>query len=790
MATHSGSKKTPMMIQWEELKSQAGDFLLFFRLGDFYELFEKDAEIAAPAMGVTLTSRNSKSDDATPLCGVPVANFELYLSKLLDQGFAVALAEQVEEARPGQKGLVRREIVQFFTPGIRFLSSDQRPHYVALAAKKDQGWVCAAADVATGHVVFEKSDRPEGLQELVDRLPIEDLRSPFGSRLPANCPFERSAHLSSFSEAKDHLFEGLGVSDLKDTPTQSELEIQVMGSLFRLIQDAHPGRKLRYLKPLSEGHSIWVSAPTRKNLNLFEPADNSLFSKLDETKTAMGRRQLKHWLSHPVGDAQTLAHRQGRVQFFKAGSAMRLSFRKHLQGVRDVHRILRHPRSAKLLLQLERTLSNGLLAAETLENFPGEIESFQSCSIELEALRNLLSQSLQWSDQADRGWIQEGVSPQLDELRRLESQAGKLLSDLELSLRSKFKIPSLKIKFHQVFGYVAEVTATQRSKLPAELPITQSLASSVRFKTDAIQELEQKILSLRTRMKEAESSELEKLFARLEDHRSALLDWADHLSQLDAYQALAEVSQREGWSQPITLDRHSPARLKLEEARHPLVLENFVPLSFSLVESERVMLLTGPNMAGKSTVLRLAALCALLHQIGSDVPARRAELSLFDRILCRMGAQDDTLQGRSTFFVEMLEVASMLQGSTDRSLLLFDEIGRGTSTFDGMSLAWAITEHVHELGCLSAIATHYLELSKLESSLSGLRNYHLGVEEVGKSLVFTRKLKAGPASQSYGIQVARLAQIDERILDRAEQKLREFEKKRTRSTPLFEMQLP
>jgi len=785
--TKTGSKQTPMMQQWEALKAQAGDNLLFFRLGDFFELFGEDAIQAAPIMGVTLTSRNTKSShgNSQALCGVPIGNFEPYLHKLLDAGRAVALAEQTEEAGPG-KNLVRREIVQYFTPGIRLLHQDERAHYCAVVTGRENCWVLAAADVATGHVVLERGNNLEVLEDIIERLPIEDLRIPQGENFNLVRVYEKPCQFLSDAKARQLVMEDLGIVDWQDSPCQSHLETQCLGSLFSVLHKAHPGTRLSFVKPQLEKDSLWISSSTSRNLHLFEPQKQSLFDFLNQTKTALGRRELKNMLAHPSTRLEIISARQRLVRSFKTQNAKRRDFRQRLSQVQDIQRLLRKKPSPRGLWQLSKSLSAGLEAAHLISGEEEIILQFQKTSLQLGALYNRLDQSLQWSELPETGWIQEGVSAELDELRHLQLNASKFLADLEEKLRAETKVSSLKIKFHQVFGYVAEVTSLHKSKIPETAKHIQTLANSERFKTLELEELEKQILSLKTRISEAEKAEYQKLYQAVDEHQKLLQDWGGWVAKLDCFQALAEVSERYCWNTPITQVSEDKI-LDLEEASHPLSLENFVPLNFSLSSDElQVILLTGPNMAGKSTILRVAALIALLHQIGSDVPARRAVLSIVDRIMCRMGAQDDMTHGKSTFFVEMKEVATMLQGATAASLLLFDEVGRGTSTYDGMSLAWAITEAVHDLGSLSIVATHYLELAQLEKSLLHLKNFHVGVKEIEGQLVFTRKLMKGPASQSYGIQVARLAKIPEEILERAENKLKEFEKKRTKPPPLFD----
>jgi DNA mismatch repair protein MutS len=779
---------TPMMRQWSELKAQAGNALLFFRLGDFYELFEDDAIRGAPILQVVLTSRGTRgaNPNASPLCGVPIGNIDLYLSRALDHGLKVALAEQTEEPQPG-KMLVRREIVQWFTPGIRLLKNEERSHYAAVVAGQLQNWSLAAADVGTGHLVLESGTSLESLQDLIERLPIEDLRAADLDMFNARVKFRESISLLSGSNAEETIQKALGLSHFSDSPTKTKLETQVLATLLQVLKDAHPKDSLRFVRPRSQPEHVWMSAATRRNLYLMEPQDKSLFDFLDKTQTAVGRRELKQILSSPTRDAEALRSRQNLLAYFRSNSQLRRIFRSRISGIHDLYRLLRKRRGPLELYQIANALSLGVASALTLQNEHPDIEAFRERSHSLSSLAEELERSLQVSEDSEIGWIKPRVSPTLDELRDLKQNSQKLLADLEDRLRGETRVNSLKIKFHQVFGYVAEVTALHKDKIPSSARRIQTLANSERFKTTELEQLEEKILSLDGRIREAERAEISRLYLIVEASEQMILDWADHLAHLDCFQALAEISELYHWCRPETLVEGSP-RLEIKDGTHPLSLGTFVPLDVKLSADEtQVMLLTGPNMSGKSTVLRLAATIALLHQIGSDVPATAARLSLFDRIVCRMGAQDDLNAGQSTFFVEMREVATMLHGATAKSLLLFDEIGRGTSTFDGMSLAWAITEEVHNIGSLCFMATHYLELSELQKTLARLKSFHLGVQEIEGRLIFTRTLLDGPASRSYGIQVARLAEVSPSILCRAEEKLRELERKRAKTVPIFEL---
>ena len=783
----SSAKSTPMMNQWRDLKALAGDSLLFFRLGDFYELFETDAVVAAPVMGVTLTSRNSKApeNERQPLCGVPFGNFEIYLTKLLNAGFSVALAEQTEEPKPG-KSIVRREIVQWFTPGMRLLENDDQPHYIAVLSGSEKRWVVAAADVATGHSLVERGEGIESLQDFLERWSVEDFRKPAHSELEVRVKFKRDYRTPNERRARELILNLFGLASLEDLDVDGTLEFEALGGLAQIILDAHLIRKPRLQRPNQSPHQVSMNASTRRHLHLFEPKEKSLFNYLDECRTAVGRRLLRARLSSPTSELSEIQRRQSLIASLKQSGVQRRSIRSALGTVLDIERLLRKQRSPLTLWNLVKSL-RAIVDVAPLFPESNESKALLTKCHDLKGFMKDLESKLQWSTDSEQGWILKGVSCELDDLRALKANANDHLAQLEESMRKNLSISTLKLKMHQVFGLVADVTSQHREKIPASARIIQTLANAQRFKTPELESLERDLLSVESRVISLERVILEELFQKVSTEENLIQESILLLAELDWAQSMAEISERNSWSTPKC--ESSMKLLDLQEARHPLIGEDFVPLSFRLHETDlRVLLLTGPNMAGKSTVMRLAALCALLHQIGSDVPASQARLSLFDRIGCRMGAGDDLGEGKSTFFMEVREVASLLQGANEKSLLLFDEIGRGTSTYDGMSLAWAITEYLHEKKSLAIVATHYLEMAPLEAKLSALKNYHLGVEERNGRLLFTRQLVYGPASRSYGIQVARLADLPESILERAQEKLKEFETKtaKKQKLPLFE----
>jgi DNA mismatch repair protein MutS len=768
-----------MMRQWRDLRALAGDSLLFFRLGDFYELFEEDALVAAPLMGVALTSRNSKGKDAPALCGVPVAHLEMYLNRLLNAGKSVALAEQTELPQPG-KNLVRREIVQWFTPGIRWFdhatgeARESETPMLACVSGTARSWAVAAADVSSGHCVVETGSDLDALADFCENWGVQDLRATPEISRELRVGFTRPRLEIPAARHQETILKALSLHDWQDCSVLKPLEQSALASLIQVLAEAHPKRSIRLHPPGQEAHRVWMNAATRRHLHLFEPRENSVLSFLDHCQTARGRRLLRERLLSPTNDLEEILRRRRLVNIFKEKSLGRKRFREELKAILDLDRLFRRSRGAPHLWSIQQSLRAASLAVDALPDADLQETAHPLRSAWLPFL-DLLESKIQKSESTDQGWVRDGVLHELDELRDLKRNTQSHIEKTETRLREQFGISTLKLKLHQVFGLVAEVSALHQSKIAgqADLRLIQTLAHAHRFKTPELESLEKDLLSAETRILQLEQSVIEECFEKLEEYKSAIEKFLSQIAELDVSQALAEVSLRYRWS---TAKISNSPQCRLVNAVHPLVKEDFVPLSFSLdSQGCRVMLLTGPNMAGKSTVMRVAALCALLNQVGSDVPAESAELSLFNRIGCRMGSGDDLISGKSTFYLEVRELSSLVRGADGRSLLLLDEIGRGTSTYDGMSLAWAITEHIHQSHCLAIVATHYLELAELANSCSQLENYHLGVEEKAGQLLFTRALRPGAASRSYGLQVAKLAELPAEILESAQKKLEELE---------------
>jgi DNA mismatch repair protein MutS len=776
---------TPMMRQWSALKAQAGDDLLFFRLGDFYELFDTDAQTAAPVMGVVLTSRNQKSPDAVALCGVPLHQFENYVGRLLDRGFGVAVAEQVEEPQAG-KTLVRREIVQRLSPGIRFLANEDRNFSVAALSGTATDWTCVVADVNTGQVRAKESSSLEDLDQFLKMHHVADLRLiDWNEKESLSVPYQRNLRAVDSSQIDCLIQKSMRLRDREDFPVQSARGRLVAASLLQLLADFHPAESLSFFVQSLDPQSLATTAATRRNLHLFEPAGRSLFDFINRTLTAMGRRELLRWLQEPTQNQSLIRDRQKLVHFFKTQTFHRQKMRERLREILDLHRLIRKERGPQPLIKLRATLRASLQCLQLITEPSPLLNITDEMNQRLLELVIYLEKTLCESEKSDLGWIHSGVDPTIDELRDLQKNSDRLLIELEQQTKEAWGVPSLKVKFHQSLGYVFECSLTHREKIPPAMKIVQNLTQTLRIQSPELKQLEEKVLSVESRLIQAEQEIIRQTYARVFELRDSILLTADLVGRIDALQSLAEISSEEKWTTP-QITTESSASLKLQQAKHPLIPQ-CVPLSLELSsDSQQVMLITGPNMSGKSSVLRLASLCAYLHQIGSDVPAQAMSSILFDRIMCRMGAQDDLASGQSTFFVEMNEVAHMLQGATEKSFLVLDEIGRGTSTFDGMSLAWAISEEIHESKMLALFATHYLELAELERKCPRLKPYHLGVEEKDGRLAFSRRLIPGPASRSYGIQVARLAHVPERVLERASQKLHELEKSSTKGLPLFE----
>jgi DNA mismatch repair protein MutS len=807
----SATEDTPLMKQWRDAKSRHRDALVFFRVGDFYELFNQDAEEGARLLGLTLTSRNNGAAARVPLAGIPVKALDEYLARLVKAGRRVAICEQVEDPAEA-KGIVRREVVETVTPGTVLhdaLLRDRRNNFLAAVVRaQEAGWALASLDLSTGEftvqpvpagTVGDELGRLEPSELLLPRSLQDD---PALTELPAP-----SAGGPARTVRDDWVFDReLGREELQRRyavraldgfgfgPDDGEL-IRAAGALVTYVQEIRPGG-VDHLQPPRihrPGAAMVLDEMTRRNLELVEPlrtgvgsGEGTLLSVVDRAVTAMGGRLLRRWVLTPLVEPEAIWRRQEAVEELVEDQPTRRRLRDALSRVSDLERLAGKMGTARGAPRDLRSLARSLEQLPSVREASGEVgatllrELLEELDLLPEVL-DLLARAMADDPPAtlaEGGVIREGFDAELDELRGLRDGAVDFIASLQTRERERTGIGSLKVGFNKVFGYYLEVTRANLDKVPDDYVRKQTLANGERYFTPELKEWEEKVFGAEDQMAQVESRLFGQVREQVAKEVARLQETARRVATLDVLAALAELAEDHRYVKP---DVHTGFELEIEQGRHPVVetmmpREEFIPNDVTLSDEGFIVVLTGPNMAGKSTVLRQVGLIQLLAQMGSFVPADRARLPVVDRLFTRVGASDNLARGESTFMVEMHETAAILHGATDRSLVLLDEIGRGTSTYDGVSIAWAVTEHLHEeVGAKTIFATHYHELTQLGDLLPGVMNLNVAVREVGEDIVFLRRLEAGGADRSYGIQVARLAGVPREVIERAGELLVELE---------------
>ena len=793
----SAASETPLMQQYREIKNRHRNAILFFRMGEFYEMFYDDAETASRVLGLTLTSRNNGGASDVPLAGVPVKAAGEYVRRLVQQGFRVAICEQVEDPRVA-KGVVRREVIETVTPGVAFsdeLLDGARNNFVCAVCEgrgREEVVGVGAADVSTGEVRLITVVADE-LDALLARLAPREILVPPASRFPL--PASRVNALVTEREtwefdeplAREDLARQYGVLSLDGLGISGDdaLAIRAAGALLRYLRELQPSGLRQLARPSVErpGGVMPLDEMTRRNLELVESlrggAEGTLLSVLDRTATPMGARLLRHWVLAPLTDRGAIEARHGAVDAFTAAAIARSELRDALDGVRDIERLGAKAAAGRSMPRELRALGDSLSAlpavARALEGLgaDGRIGEIQRGWDDGRDLAREITKALVERPPlaiGDEPTIATGVDAGLDELRELRDGGKDAIARIQSDERTRTGITSLKVGFNKVFGYYIEVTNSNLHLVPPDYQRRQTITSGERFVTPGLKAYEERVLSAAERIETRERELFERLRARAGDEIARLQAIARVIAELDVLGTLAEVAAREGYVRPTLTDDYD---LDIVAGRHPVVermmpRDKFIPNDLRLTHDARIIILTGPNMAGKSTVLRQIGLIALMAQIGSFVPASAARIGVVDRIFTRVGASDNLVRGQSTFMVEMSETSAILHTATARSLVLLDEIGRGTATYDGVSIAWAVTEHLHErVGCKTVFATHYHELTQLEDDLVALRNYNVAVREVGDQILFLHRLQPGGADRSYGIEVGRLAGLPASVIDRA-----------------------
>ncbi len=793
---------TPMMQQYREAKERHPGMLLLFRMGDFYETFHEDAEVAARVLGLTLTSR----DKTIPMAGFPHHSLDHHLHKLLHAGHRVAICDQMEDAALA-KGLVRREVTRVVTPGTVTedeLLDPQRANYLAALAPDGARVGLAWVDLSTGQ--FQAADVADtGLADDLARLaPAECLHAErtaarLADPLRAACPgmalTARPDWTFEAASARAALFTHFGVRTLAGFGFEDEQPcLWAAGALLLYLQETLKAglAHLHRLRPYRQTRHLVLDEVTRRSLELTRTLREgeragSLLSVIDRTVTPMGARLLQEWILTPLAERRPIEERQDAVAELLAEHALRGDLRDVLGAATDLPRLTARVSTGRAT---PRDLAGVARTLRLLPRIKAKVTARQAGLLrDLEARLDLCPDLREGLDAAlvddppisprEGGLIKDGYNPELDELRATTRDGKDWIAHFQADEIRKTGIPSLKVGFNQVFGYYIEVTHSHAGKIPADYTRKQTLKNAERYITPELKAQEEKVLTAQDKIYQREHDLFLALRGQVAAQTRRLLQTAEVLATLDVLASLAELAAARRYCRP---DLDDKPVLHVSDGRHPVLDQTlppgtFVPNDVALgPDSGLLWLITGPNMAGKSIFIRQAALLTLLAQMGSFIPARAARIGLVDRIFTRVGASDELSRGQSTFMVEMTEAANILNNATGRSLVILDEIGRGTSTYDGVSLAWAITEYLHDhLGCRALFATHYHELAQLAEQLPGLRNYNVLVRECREEIVFLHKIAPGSADKSYGIHVARLAGVPDEVLTRARQVLGELE---------------
>ncbi|MES3039064.1 MAG: DNA mismatch repair protein MutS [Bdellovibrionota bacterium] len=763
---------TPLLKQYWEIKSLHPDKVLFFRMGDFYELFFDDAVKAAPLLGITLTQRNKKSQEETPMCGVPHHSVSGHINNLLKLGHKVALCDQIEDPKLA-KGIVKRAVTRVLTPGMVYdleTLDGERPNYL-MAYDEDS---ISYMDTSTGESFFFRRENSSDLKRWMNLLPVAEIIAD---------PEQHDDLAKSIQDGQViSLHQLKSENGLKSWEDRLNVARPSQQRILSYVHELSQEQILPIVKPFEErewAQTLSLSPTVIRQLEFFETylgeTEGSLFNSINCTKTSAGARKLRQWMLFPLTSEKQIVDRQDKIEGWRKDLPRLRKLREVLSGLGDLERRLAKislPTShARDILALGQALEIGINALE-----------ISGQKINLSDLQRLAARiAMTVVDEPPisikaGGIIKPGVNNILDEYMGLTTDSQSMLQAMENRERARTGITSLKIRFNQVFGYYLEVTNSHKEKVPADYRRKQTLTNAERYTTDELDELEKKVITAQSKRNDLEFQIFEDLRQEVLKHSTQILTFAQNLAVMDVTSGLAWLSIERNYVRPVFNREQS---INIKGSRHPVVEKStsvrFVANNIFLAPHQ-CMLLTGPNMAGKSTLMRQVALTVILAQIGSYVPATTANIPLFNKIFTRIGASDQLSQGLSTFMVEMCESAEILSQATSKSLVILDEIGRGTSTYDGMSLAQAILEHiVNKIKCLTLFATHYHELTSLSEAHSAVINAHMAVSERNGQVQFLHTLTSGPALRSYGIHVAKLANVPKTVTDRAQTLLEKFE---------------
>ncbi len=779
-------KQTPMLKQYKQIKAKYKDYILFFRLGDFYEMFFEDAKTASRILDVVLTSRNAGKNTRIPMCGIPYHSADSYISKLIKNGLKVAICEQVEDPKKA-KGIVRREVIRTITPGT-FIDEDpsQQPLLAAVSGEREIS--LSVLDITSGSVKVAQMQASELIDYLLIAKVKEGLYPESNSYLKEilSHPLIKAKAITitpyfdwAFSEefAKDELPKGVGLSYL------SRLGVgrQVIGSV---------GAVMRYAREMAHASLEHV-----RNIGLIQPRDamyiqpaafsglgiEELISVIDRTKTAMGRRRLREMFFAPLIDVDRIKQRQRVVRLLLENIDTAYALSQRLRQIGDIERSLSRISCGYQRARDIISLRNGLVLLRAIRDEFGELLSQnEMLSIDVpDELATLLERAVVDSlpQRIEGNLIRHGYSSEIDRLRNIKEKGDDYLKELQEREIRETGIQSLKVKYNKVFGYYIEVTKANTHLVPDRYIRKQTLVNAERYITEELKQFEEEILTAEQRLIEEEARIISELCERIIADASAVLRLAQQVGSIDAFLALAVSAKELNYTCPVVTEEID---IEIRDGRHPIVeltTDDFIPNDISITKEKNFFVITGPNMAGKSTFIRQVGLIVLMAQAGSFVPASYASIGIVDRLFSRIGSHDEIFKGQSTFMVEMSQTAAILSSASRRSLVILDEVGRGTSTYDGMSIAWAVSEYLASKGVRTLFATHFHELTSLENELPNVKNLSVAVKEWGEDVVFLHKIIDGGSDQSYGIYVAKIAGLPRKVLERAREILSKLEQR-------------
>lgn len=802
------SELTPLMKQYRSIKERYRDAIVFFRLGDFYEMFGEDAEKASRILQIALTTRDKSREDPVPMCGIPYFASESYIAKLIRAGCKVAVCEQMEDPKEA-KGIVERDIVRVITPGTQTPENPKENTYIASIFPSGTKHGIAIADISTGQFIVYETDK--AIEDEMCRFEPREILMPLSLKDDIHYREALNGFYISvyedwyydYSEAYKTLLRHLKVSSLDGFGCSNmNAAISAAGALVGYVEETQKETfVLNTISPLRQDSYMFLDASTQRNLELTHnirdgSPDGTLLWALDETLTPMGGRYLRSSILKPLISVEEILKRQEAVEYllydFELLESLRTSMRRIQDIERLVSRVVSKTANARDLIAIKNSLSYLPKIRKSLASSKDPfLKSLSHAISECPSLTELIEKSITENPPLglrDGGIIRDGYHAEIDELRKISKKGKSFIADLEQKERQHTGINSLKIGYNRIFGYYIEITKANLHMVPEQYIRKQTLVGGERYITPELKEYESRVLGSEERLKNLEYEIFQDVLEAVRRDSEPMNSTASALALIDFLASLSVVAKRHNYAKPVI---DGQGVIEIIDGRHPVLErmqtdERFIPNSVYMnTDDDRLLIITGPNMAGKSTYMRQVAIVTIMAQMGGFVPAAEAKIGLTDRIFTRIGASDFLTKGQSTFMVEMIEVANITHNATSRSLIILDEVGRGTSTFDGISIAWAVAEHIlNTIRARTLFATHYNELTELALTHDGVRNFNVAVKEWGDEIIFLRKIEKGPADKSYGIQVARLAGLPDSIIKRARDVLANLEKEELNETGL------